>query len=77
MLTLNVRVPKGIWACNFGVKFVHIKYESSQNLVLIEHRKDAPRQRMTARQNDVYPRKIENVLKCTIEGDMVSALHNP
>ena len=71
----KVRVLERIWACSSRVKFVHLKYENSLNLVSIEHWTNAPC--LTFHQSIVYPRRIENVLKCIIGGDMVLALHHP
>ena len=36
-LASKVGVSKQIWVCDFGVKSIHMKYENSPNLVLIEY----------------------------------------
>ena len=48
------------------VKSVHMKYESSPNLVSIKHQTNAPRHRMSVHQNHVYTRHFKNTTKCTI-----------
>ena len=53
-LTSKVGVSEGIWACGLGDKSIHMKYECSPSLVLIGHRSDNARHRMTPHQNHVY-----------------------
>ena len=50
-LNLKSQIPKGIWTCGSEVKFVHMKYEKSSNLVLIEHQMDVSRQCLFVHQN--------------------------
>ena len=49
-LTSKGGVSKGIWACDSGVKSVHMKYECSPSLMSIRHRTDNARHRMTVHQ---------------------------
>ena len=73
-ITSKVRVSIWVSACSLGIKSVNMKDESSPNLVSIEYSTDYARDRMFARQNDVYLRRIENDSKCTIGRGMLSAL---
>ena len=75
-LTSKVGVPEGIWACGSGVKSIHMKYECSSSLVLIEHRTDAARHRGRSPKSYLCL-KDWKWLKMYYRDTMVSALHNP
>ena len=53
-LTSKVGILKGIWACGYGVKSIHMKYECLQNLISIRHRTNTSRDRMIVLQCHVY-----------------------
>ena len=74
--TITSKVGVSIWVstCSSGIKFVYMKDELSQ--ILVWYSTDYARGHIFTHQNDIYLRGIENALKYTTRGGMVSTLHH-